>query len=222
MIWKFRTQNEDEGEALMPTAQQNSSSGPAALFAILALIMLAIVLVIMWLQNASSASSAIVLPTLKPSSIPTSAPSATPTPGTPEEVLRSIAVQQLTKSLLSSRLDAGGLIAVVEYDLDGSINGDWIVFQGAYNLSKIAPEIFTRIRSASTLELVGNATFTDVNGKSKRDMAFKMTLHRQSADKIDWNNFLIQNFGRILTQNPNGLYLHPVLREPWDRFVNKR
>ena len=77
-----------------------------------------------------------------------------------------------------------------------------------YDATKVFPIIFKNDKVKNAM-VTFQLTFTDVYGKEKEDDAYRIVLNRKTNDKIEWDNFNIDNFPVIA----DSFYTHPALNK---------
>ncbi len=161
-------------------------------------------------------------PTMAPKPTNTVAlPTATPTS---DEFIAQIAQTAFGKNLIEAKLseiDSTDVYATVDYDLGTQWDEGTAIRSAAQDLKKIGAQVFS-ISKVTALELRAFTEFKDAYGKTTNDVAIKFTVARETANKIDWKNIDARSFGVVLTDDGDGVYVHPSLRKAWTDYVAHR
>lgn len=143
----------------------------------------------------------------------------TPTPLTPPDQLAKLARDTFGERTMQAKLTnlEGVTVATVDFSLGAQWDENMAVRTYTREFQTFAPRAFS-IGVVDVLELRAFAPFKDQLGNSKDEVAFKFTISRATAAKINWQGVEARNFGRILTGSGDGVYIHPALRQAWTNF----
>jgi len=108
--------------------------------------------------------------------------------------------------------------ATVDYDLGAQWDEAMAVRSATLDLAQFVPKLFA-LNGIDALELRAYASFKDVYGNSKDEVAFKFTITRETAGKVNWAQVDRRNLGIILSGGLNGVYVHPALRSAWNDYT---
>jgi hypothetical protein len=113
---------------------------------------------------------------------------------------------------------SGKHYATVDYDLGPVWDERDAVRKATLDFVRFAPKVFT-ISAVDVLELRVFSKFKDIYGHEKDEVAFKFTITREAAEKVNWSRVELKNVGLILTVEEGcGVYVHPALESAWHEY----
>jgi hypothetical protein len=176
-------------------------------------------------------------PTVTSTPLPTDTPTATPTPLPPTKTPRPtptltvlelvqgsigrVAKEKFGDGLISAKAAkvAGSIVVTVDYDLGFLFDEEDAARVSSWNLKQFAPSVFSD-SGIDTLELRSFTDFKDLYGNTQKEVAFKFTITRSLATKVNWPEVDPRRIGLLLQSEKagNGVYVHPVLEAAWLKY----
>jgi hypothetical protein len=122
----------------------------------------------------------------------------------------------MSRHLKTESSEVGDLtVGTVYYDLGTMWDEEHAVRTAVMDLIDFAPVAF-EVDGLDVLELISIGPFTDAYGNTEDEVAFKLTITRETSDKVNWEGVDPHNIGYILDVNEGcGAYVHPALQSAW-------
>jgi len=144
----------------------------------------------------------------------------TPTPTlAPGDMLVKVAQEQFGNGFRRAEIATVGeaRYATVDYVLGPVWDEGHAVRVATRDFVRFAPKVFA-ISAVDVLELRTFSKFKDIYGYEKDEVAFKFTITRQVAEKVNWSGVELENVGLILTAKGCGVYVHQALKSAWNEY----
>lgn len=152
----------------------------------------------------------------------TPAPTAAPTnTSSPADALTQAAQSVCGANFMDATYNPGA-ISIVRCKLGDGFSDELIVAGSLMNLADLTTKTMPDPELA-TLRLVLMGQFKDEYGNLSELPAFAYVMPRALYEKVNWQNILRQDLGKLLQANSDGsdVAVHPAWRENWQAYIAK-
>ncbi len=170
--------------------------------------------------NPSTNTTNTIAPTNMPSPTSTSAPKNTVTPADPKTALKDTIAAALgsgdrnvprIRGISFDAFETGDVF--VEWEINDNLTNDLIKFGAADDCTKIAKAIAKSGFQYTHLTLQGYFPMQDVYGNSNDAMVINLTYSKATLDKVNWDNFILQNIYKIADTDVTD-FVSPAFQNP--------
>ena len=109
--------------------------------------------------------------------------------------------------IVSLRIEESGYVEIV-LNSDDSLSTKSTKDSMLYDATDAFPILF-KDKSIQRARIIFISTLVDVYGKESDEEVIRITLTRETNDKITWDNFNIDNFGTVA----ENFFVHPALQK---------